>query len=241
MPIVGEIKAFFDLLARGRQWRDDRNDPVRLQAERVITAFEVYGVKRQQIARLLPRPLALPPVRFSNPASLSGDVSPELLDWVAEYLGLNRAWLDGVDPQPHLLIEGYKDTPAHERWLRGRIHVAPNVHRFITVWKAESGPVSFDSVGPLCIVYEEVDAGLDGSEFSRYWLLSRNWPLGHPPSVECMVSLSSVARSLGILMTGRLKPLRWLAKLEGGRAFAPEVEVVGGQLWYPEDTVFGLE
>lgn len=241
MPVFGEGKALVDLLTRWRQWRDERGDPARLQAERLIAAFEAYGVRRQQIARLMPEPLALPSPLMSSPERLKDMVSPALLDWAAGYLALNRAWFDGADPQPHVLIEGYKDTPAHERWLRGRIEAAPNVQRFITAWKADPGPVNFDSAGPLCIVYQELDAGLDGSEFTRYWLLSRDWPLGHPPPVECMVKLHAVARSLGILMTGRMRPLPWLAKLEDGRAFAPEVEVVGGQLWYPEDTVFGKD
>jgi hypothetical protein len=239
VAVFGEGKALLDLLTRWRQWREERGDPARLQAQRLIAAFEAYGVRRQQIVRLMPESLALPSPLMSSAERLKDKISPALLDWASEYLALSRAWLDGVDPQPHVLIEGYKDTRAHERWLRGRIEAAPNVQRFITVWKADRGPVNFDSVGPLCIVYEEVGAGLDGSHFSRYWLLSRDWPLGHPPPVECMVVLSSVARSLGVMMSGRIKPLRWLEQLEMGAVFVPEVVRLGGEAWYPEDAVFG--
>lgn len=124
-----------------------------------------------------------------------------------------------------MLIEGYKDTPAHERWLRGHIEAAPNVQRFMTAWKADSGPLSFNSAGPPCTVYEEVG--------------SRDWPLGHPPPIDCMNALTAVARSLGVTMIGRIKPLRWLEQLEQGAVFAPEVEKLGGELWYPENVVFG--
>lgn len=241
MSVAGEIKSLVDLVARSLQWRKAQRDPARLQAARLISAFEAYGVRRQQIARLMPEPLALSSPIMSSPEQLKEKVSPALLDWAATFLALNRAWFDGVDPQPHLLIEGYQDTAAHERWLRGRIDAEPNVQRFITVWKADTDPVNFDSIGPLCIVYQEVGAGLDGSEFSRYWLLSRDWPLGHPRAVERMVALYAVARSLDLLMTGRTKPLPWLSKLEDGGAFVPEVEAVGGELWHPEDTVFGAD
>lgn len=31
----------------------------------------------------------------------------------------------------------------------------------------------------LCVVYEEVSEGLDGMEWSRYWLLSDHWHMRH--------------------------------------------------------------
>ena len=222
-----------------RKWRKDSNDPARQQAERLIAAFEAYGVRRQQIARLMPESVALPSPLMSSPETLKNEISPKLLDWAAQYLALNRAWFDGVDPQPHLLINGYKDTPAHERWLRSRIEAEPRRYRHVVVWKAEAGEVTFDSIEPLCVVYVEQDVGLDGSEFSRYWLLSRNWSLGHPPCVECMVTLVNLARSLGLLVTGRIKPLRWLERLEEGAVFASEMDHVSGELWYPEEMTFG--
>ena len=239
VAVFGEGKALVDLLARWRQWREERGDPARLQAERLIAAFEAYGVRRQQIARLLPESLALPSALMSSPDKLKDKVSPALLDWAADYLALNRAWFDGVDEQPHVLVDGYKDTLAHERWLRARLAAVQDVNRSLVVWKADTGPVNFSSIGPLCIVYVEDSEGLDGKEFSRHWLLSREWPLGHPPCVKCMLDLVRIARSMHIMTTGRIKPLRWLESLEQGKVFAPQVQEIAGALWYPEDTVFG--
>jgi hypothetical protein len=239
MTVFGEGKALVDLLTRWRRWRDDRSDPARRQAELFISAFEAYGVQRQQIARLMPESVSLPSSTMSSPDRLKEKVSPVLLDWAAEFLALNRAWFDGVDPQPHLLIDGYKDTSAHAQWLRSRIADVPDRRGYLMVWKADAGLVNFESTGPIVVVYIEDSVGLDGAEFSRYWLLSREWPLGHPPCVECVTSLVDLARSLGLMMIGRMKPLRWLQQLEQGAAFAPEVARIGGSLWYPEDLVFG--
>jgi hypothetical protein len=175
---------------------------------------------------------------MSSPDRLKENVSPRLLDWAAEFLALNRAWFDGVDPQPHLLIDGYKDTAAHAQWVGSRIATAPDRRGYLVVWKADVGLVNFESAGPIVVVYIEDRVGLDGGEFSRYWLLSREWLLGHPPCVECVAGLAYVARSLGLLMIGRIKPLRWLEQLEQGAVFAPEVARLGGSLWDPEELVF---
>lgn len=239
MTVFDEGKALVDLLTRWRRWRDNRRDPARRQAELFISAFEAYGVQRQQIARLLPDSISMPSSMMSSPDRLKEKISPGLLDWAAEFLALSRAWFDGVDPQPHLLIEGYKDTAAHAQWLRSRITTGIDRRSYLAVWKADAGPVNFNSIGPIVVVYIEDSPGLDGGEFSRYWLLSREWPLAHPPCVESVARLADVARSLGLMVIGRIKPLRWLEKLDEGAAFAPEVASVGGTLWYPEDLVFG--
>ena len=68
MALFGEGKAIVDLLAHWRKWRKDSNDPARQQAERLIAAFEAYGVRRQQIARLMPESVALPSPLMSRPS-----------------------------------------------------------------------------------------------------------------------------------------------------------------------------
>lgn len=233
--MLSEAKGAVDLLSRGWDWFQDRRDPVRAQAKRLIDAFDAYGIAKQQIARVLPPALGMPPATMSTPSKLKDKMSPALLDWAAGYLALNRAWFDGVAVQPHLLIEGYKDTAVYERWLTARLAAMRDVRRYLIVWKADSKPVGFDSRGPLCIVYAEDSEGLDGKEFSRYWLLSREWPLGHPPCVENMREVVAIARALDVMSTGRIVSLRWLLKLEAGRAFVPQLRDHTGALWYPED------
>lgn len=237
--MLSEAKGAVELLSRGWDWFQDRRDPVRAQAKRLIDAFDAYGIARHQIARVLPPALAMPPAAMSTPSKLKDTLSPALLDWTADYLALSRAWFDGADSQPHLLIDGYKDPAVHERWLATRLAAMPDVRRYLIVWKADSKPVGFDSRGPLCLVYAEDSEGLDGKEFSRYWLLSRDWPLGHPPCVENMREIVAIARALDIMVIGRIAPMQWLTKLEAGQAFVPQVRDHTGALWYPQDDEFG--
>jgi hypothetical protein len=60
MSIVGETTGALGLLGKSWGWLRDRLDPARLQAQRLIEAFEAYGIARQQIPRLMPAGLPCP-------------------------------------------------------------------------------------------------------------------------------------------------------------------------------------
>ena len=90
------------------------------------------------------------------------------------------------------------------------------------------------------MVYEETSDGLDGTELSRYWLLSNEWSLEHGPCVENMVAAIAVAQSLRILVTGREVPLDRLLRLEAGELLLPQVAASRSTLWHPEDLVSPL-
>lgn len=235
MSILGDGKSIIDLLTRGWTWFQDRRDPVRAQAQHVIDAFEAHGIARQQIARVLPPELAIPPASLSNADKLKDKVTPALLDWAADYLALDRRWLDGVDAWPHQRVDGYKNEGVYAEWLRQRLEVAPAVDRVLFVWTAEDPVSGSTSGGPVCLVYSEDSAWLDGGSLSRYWLLSDQWPIDHGSCVVSMLKVVGVARSLGILVVGRLVPAPVLRKLEAGRIFAPQAQARAGRILYPED------
>lgn len=235
MSILGDGKGIVDLLTRGWTWVRERRDPVRAQAQRMIEAFEAHGIARQQIARVLPPELAVPPAALSTPDKLKDKITPALLDWAADYLALDRRWLDGVDARPHRRVDGYKNEGIYAEWLRHRQAVAPDVDRTLFVWTAEDPVSGSTSGGPVCLVYSEDCDWLDGGSLSRYWLLSDQWPIDHGSCVVSMLKVIDIARSLGILVVGRLVPASVLRKLEAGRIFAPQAQARGGKLWYPED------
>lgn len=237
--MLGEFKSAVEMLTRGWQWGADRRDPARLQAARLIEAFEAHGIKRQQIARLLPKELQLPIASFSRPEKLKDKLTPELLDWAAEHLALRRPWLDGEESGPHRIVEAYKDPKRHVAWLEQRAAVAGDVSlRCILVWRSHKGPIGWESRGFLSVVYEETRSGLDEREVSRYWRLSDHWPLGHAASVEHMQALVPEARRLGILVLGKIVKPSWQRRFEEGRCFAHLLtDRVRGR-WEPEDAVF---
>lgn len=244
MSVVGEATGVLGLVGKGWGWLEDRLDPARLSAKRLIAAFEAHGIARQQIIRLLPPQVLqgkpeLTMADFSLPKKLKLKLSPALLDWAGEHLNVQRAWLDGVDASPHVVVDHYKHPAKYREWLQERQLHAPNVFRVLGVWKGHGQPLGADGcgVGPLCLVYEETTDGLDGMEFSRYWLLSDEWPLDHAPCVENMVAAVAVAQSLGILVTGDDLPLRKLMDVVAGKMFVPAAARLSRGRWHPEDLV----
>jgi hypothetical protein len=240
MSFVGETTGVVGLLGKVWAWLLDRVDPARAQAKRLIETFEAYGIARQQIPRLLPPELKLPNAAFSTPGKLKDKVTPELLDWAADYLAINRAWLDGVSPQPHLRVDRYKRPSLYRDWLLERQSVAPYAHRMLLVWKAAGSEVGPDADGPLCLVYEEISEGLDSTEFSRYWLLSSGWRWEHGPCLENMVAAVFVARTLGVLVMGHDIPQALLTQLQEGKQLAPELIAQRQGGWHPDDLISPL-
>ena len=242
MSIVEEATGAIDLLGKSWSWLEDRLDPARLSAKRLISAFEAHGIARQQIIRLLP-PHVLqckPEVSmgdFSLPKKLKLRLSPPLLDWAAEYLNVQRAWLDGVDEAPHIVVDRYKRPAEYRDWLQARQAQAPAVDRWLSVWTAKGDLMSPEGGGPLCLVYQETSNGLDGREWSRYWLLSDEWSLHHFPCVENMAAAVLVARSLGILVTGHDLPVDKLSRVTTGKMLIPLAERYRCGRWYPEDLI----
>lgn len=131
--IIGEAKSAIELVTTAWSWLVDRRDPVRLQCIRLIGAFEAHGIARQQIARVLPKELALPVATFSTPTVLKEHLIPQMLDWAADYLNLNRRWLDGLDEHPHVDVNGYKNEVVYMKWMQERIATNPAVHRRVHV------------------------------------------------------------------------------------------------------------
>jgi hypothetical protein len=247
MSVVGEVTGVWGLLTKAWDWRQERKDPTYRCANRLIRAFEAHGIKRQQVMRLLSQ-VALPAkpeltmADFSKPGKLKAKLSPQLLDWAAEYLNVQRGWFDDVDVRPHVVVDHYKQPACYREWFESRKAQAPHVFRALSVWKGAGQRLDEGGCGegPLCLVYEETSDGLDGTELSRYWLLSNEWSLHHAPCIENMVAAVAVAKSLGIMVTGREMPLDKLVRLEAGDLLLPEAAALGRAPWHPDDLVTPL-
>lgn len=239
MSIIGETSRAIGLLDKAWNLVRDRLDPARAQAKRLIETFEAYGVARQQIPRILPPELKLPNSAFSTPDKLKDKVTPELLNWAADHLAISRSWLDLVEQTPHLVEDHYKSPAGYRNWLEERLAATPHVARYLAVWKPLGQQIPTGH-GPLCLIYEETTDGLDGSDFTRYWLLSDHWILHHAPCLENLLAVIAIARSLGIWVLGSEVPIALLQQLEAGQKLVPEVVKFRRGSWHPEDLITSL-
>ena len=232
---IDSVKAIFDVASSGYdRWRKYK-DPVREQAHRFLTAFEAHGIARQQIVRILPSEIDIQSTEFSDANLLKNHLSPMLLDWAAEYLALDRSWLDGVGEKPHQNVDGYKNEIIYSDWLVQRTKVDPTVNRTLFVWASSDPKTTLEFTGYLTIVYVEHGIGIDGKELSHYWTLSNKWPLSHSPCVDSMLALVRICHSLKILTVGRILNHKVLENFEKGHLLAPQVGSNSRSIWHPED------
>lgn len=234
---IQHIKIITDLVYSGIRWLRDFQDPARDQASRIINAFEAHGIPRQQILRILPTDIEIPFKAFSNVENLRNNLSLSLLDWSAEFLALNRNWLDGVGKKPHQFLDGYKNESIYIRWFESRIMAVSADHRKLVIWSSNDLNNTPNSNGYLSIVYVESNYGYDGNEISRYWSLSDRWRADHKPCIDSMSKIVEICCLLDILVIGRIVKQSVIERYETGQLFAPEVNSYTRSFWYPEDLV----
>lgn len=231
------VKPVFDLCRDGiAAWKRRRN-PARAQAQRLLDAFAAHGVTGVQIPRLLPEALALPNAAFADADDLKRELRAGLLDWAATRFAWQRGWLDGVEQQRHLRVDGYKQPAFFRDWLEQRVALPLDGDRTIHVWVASTPPLGPQSTGSLCIAYGERFDHLDAQELSRYWLLSEGWSLNHSPCIENLMALCAIAAELGIWVVGHTASGEALKRLEEGKLFVPQLLALSGHRWFPGDLI----
>lgn len=231
------VKSLVDLCRDGFAGWKKRRNPARAQAQRLLDAFAAHGVAGVQIPRLLPESLALPNAAFADADELKDKLTPALLDWAASTFAWRRGWLDGVDLQRHLRVDGYKQPSIYLDWLEQRLAQSLNSDRVIHVWVSGTLPLGPESSGSLCIAYEEHFGQLDNQELRRYWLLSDAWRLDHSPCIENLMALCAVAAKLRIQVIGHVAKREALKRLDEGQLFVPQLLAVSGHRWFPGDLI----
>lgn len=241
LDALGLVKTAADLLPRAWTSWQERRDPVRAQATRVLRAFESHGIARTQIVRLLPPGLALPMTAFASAQSLRGHLTPALLDWVAEFFLLERAWFDGVQkaaPHSSCRHNFYKQPGALHQWLIERI--GNRVLDFkVYLLKADALPVGEDSSGPFVILLAETHCELDGEFHCRYQLLSGGAHFDHVPCVVDLIASCAVYDALNIDFCGLVLPRDKLLRLEDGAELIIEAMRYTNGYWKPEALLYG--
>lgn len=231
------VKSLVDLCRDGLTvWKKCHN-PARVQAQRLLDAFAAHGVAGVQIPRLLPEALTLPNAVFADADELKSKLTPSLLDWAAAIFALRRGWLDGVDSERHVRVEGYKQPSVYRAWLEQRATHTLVGDRVIHVWVTSKEPLGPQSTGAMCIAFEQRFGHLDERYLSRYWLLSDQWRLDHSPCVVNLMALCAIAADLDIMVIGHVASQEALTRLDNGELFVPQLLAQSGRRWFPSDLI----
>lgn len=167
MELLQTAHSLFGSLARVVGWLQNRANPARRQAARILEVFEAHSFERTQINRLLPADLQLTQFELSIPDELKKVIKQRHVDWVTDYFVLNPGWLDGTSDRAHTLIHSYKSAGELQAWFRDHAARSERGVRFkLHLLTSDSSAITAASSGYYAVVLEELSEV--GAYLSRY-------------------------------------------------------------------------
>ncbi|GAB3465136.1 hypothetical protein [Azotobacter salinestris] len=223
MDLLQIAQSLFGPLFRVIGWLQNRANPVRLQAARVLQAFEAHGIERTQINRLLPADLQPTQFELSNADELKRVIRPSHINWMADFFALNPDWLDGISEQAHTLIDSYKNPGKLHAWFREHASQADQRLRYkLHLLTSDSAVITADSSGYFAVVLEEF-LDVDDDYLSRYYHLTLGSHFGHPPGVLHLMQMLALAHVHGAIMRRSVMPAASLHTLSHCQGLIPEL------------------
>lgn len=231
MEGLAASKWAIDLLLSGfGLWRSSR-DPIHRQAQRLLDSFEAHGIRRQQIARLLPSDLDVPVQAFSTAKALSQYMSLRLLDWTASTLAVQRDWLDLVSDDPHEVVQIYKSPNRFMAWIEQQDKAVEGRFSSIRVVSEAQWRDPGEAKGRFFVVHEECFAELNNVALSRYRFLSNGWNFDHSPCLINLLAIIMIAESFGIPTFGQVGTRQIVRKAEEGTLLLPQGLATCNRRW----------
>lgn len=223
MDLLQIANSLFGPLARAVGWLQNRANPARRQAARILQAFEAHGVERTQINRLLPADLQLTQFELSTADELKKVIKQPHINWTVDFFALNPDWLDGISERAHTRIDSYKSPGKLHAWFREPARQADRGFRYkLHLLTSDSASITAASSGDYAVVLEEFfDVGDD--YLSRYYHLTEGADFDHPPSVLHLMQVLALAHFHGAIMRRSVMSAASLYKLNHCTGLIPEL------------------
>ncbi|MCQ4257943.1 hypothetical protein [Stutzerimonas stutzeri] len=223
MELLQTANSLLGPFGRLVSWLQNRANPARRQAARILEAFEAHGFERTQINRLLPADLQLTQFELSTADELKKVIKQSHVDWVADFLALNPDWLDGASEQAHTQIDSYKSPGELQAWFSDhaprpddgaiyKLHLLTN----------DASAITPASSGYYAVVLEELSE-LGDAYLSRYYHLTEGAHFNHTPSVLHLMQILALAHLNGAIMRRAILPKANLRRLILCQGLIPEL------------------
>lgn len=223
MELLQIANSLFGPITRLVRWLKNRANPARLQATRILQAFKAHGVERMQINRLLPAELQLTQFELSDTDELKKVIKPSHINWMADFLALEPAWLDGTSEQVHTLIHSYKDPGNLHAWFLEHTSKGYQGGRYkLHLLTSDCAAITAASSGYFAVVLEEfLDVG--NGYLSRYHHLTLGAHFDHFPCVLHLMQILAIAHFHQVIMRRSVMPAAYLHALSHCQGLIPEL------------------
>lgn len=222
MELLQAANSLFGPLARAVGWLQNRANPARRQAARILEAFEAHGFERTQINRLLPANLQLTQFELSTADELKKVIKQPHVDWVAGFFALNPNWLDGASGQAHRLIDSYKSPGELQAWFSDAPRPDDVAIYKLHLLTSDASAITPASSGYYAVVLEELSE-LGDDYLSRYYHLTDGAHFDHYPSVLHLMQILALAHLHGAIMRRAVLPKANLLQLSLCQGLIPQL------------------
>ncbi|WP_418643481.1 hypothetical protein [Stutzerimonas kunmingensis] len=224
MELLQTANSLLGPFGRLVSWLQNRANPARRQAARILEAFEAHGFERTQINRLLPANLQLTQFELSTADELKKVIKQPHIDWVTGFLALNPDWLDGASEQAHTLVYSYKSPGELQAWFVREHTPRPDD---VAIYKlhlltSDTSAITPASSGYYAVVLEELSE-LGTDYLSRYYHLTEGARFDHYPSVLHLMQILALAHLNGAIMRRAVLPQAHLRRLILCQGLIPEL------------------
>ncbi|MBX3728504.1 MAG: hypothetical protein KF858_04900 [Candidatus Sumerlaeia bacterium] len=203
-----------------RRWFKEA--PVRTVAYRFLKVFNDHGVKNTQIQRLVPE-VTLD--RVTDPIALLPALTNDVLTRTAKTLGIERAWLDGVQERMYRHHGSYQNPAAFFDVVRGL--EKPFVGHALRAYCMDPNlDIRKGRPQPIVLVFaEKICDWDDDGELLRFIPFTEEWDWGYPKSrLQLKATIRACHDYLGIAVVPLYQVDRKTLKdLSEGEAVPPDV------------------
>lgn len=228
--IVGEINSAISRADRLSKWWRSRKHADTV-ASRFVSLFNAHGIHRNQIFRLLGRPLSI--AKLQTDEVILESTTADLLDQAATLFAIRRDWLDCATDEIYPLHDFYKKPEQFRMFLDEILsRRVGDISGVILVGESDR----HEQTG--IIVIEESIGFLDQKPIYRYHLCN-NWFFDYWKSRAFLTACIAAAWNNKLCLLGRRVPIELVRKYSSGTAFLEHrgdtALPLAGQMWHPED------
>ncbi len=199
-------------------------------AERFVQLFEMHGIHRNQIPRVLGHGLKLADMR--NNDALLDALDTDLLKTASDFFCINPGWLEGAIDEIYPLHDFYKEHDRFERFVCELVSRANGCTGVVLL--AQTNEHEEDAL----IVIQEPIGELNSKQIYRYHLCN-NWLASYWKARGYLAACVAAAWRAHVYLLGRRVPIDRVRELREGKKFLEYVFdnalPTDGLHWYPED------
>lgn len=206
MDVLQIFNSLLSPVTQLASWVQNRINPVRKQAARILQVFEAHGIERTQINRLLPQDLRLQPFQFSDADELKKAFKQEHITWLVDYFALEPAWLEGTSDEANQQIFSYKSPELLHQWLLQHKDPAQEGFNFkLHLITADNRPICSASISYFAAILEVLVSDEDDRQ-SRLYHLNQGARFDHQPCLLHLMQILAIAHHHSVIMRRAILP-----------------------------------